>query len=219
MKVVGIGLNKTGTKTLAVCLTQWGYNHFTWDLASFQQYQHGDYETLWKTMRAHDSFEDWPWPLMYEEIDVQFPDTKFILTLRKSPEAWFASLCKMAIRLGPLTDYEQYIYGHSIPHGHRDEHIRFYNAHNQAVEQYFKDRPEQLLKVCWENGDGWEELANFLEKPVPDQPFPHVNKSVPLIYTGNNELVAWLYRLFYVTYQKAGKKLLPRSFIERLKNS
>jgi hypothetical protein len=219
MKVVGVGLNKTGTKTLSVCLTQWGFNHITWDLASFQQYQRGDYETLWKTMRAYDSFEDWPWPLMYKEIDAQFPGSKFILTIRKSPEVWFASLCKMAVRRGPLTRFEQYIYGYAIPHGHKDEHIQFYNAHNQAVEEYFKDRPEQFLKVCWENGDGWKELANFLEKPVPDRPFPHLNKSVPLMYTGNNEWVARLYRLFYVTYQQVGKKLLPQSLIERLKNS
>jgi hypothetical protein len=73
--------------------------------------------------------------------------------------------------------------------------------------------------VCWENGDGWKELANFLEKPVPDQPFPHINKTVPLMYTGNNELVARLYRLLYVTYQQAGKELLPQSFIDRLKGS
>jgi hypothetical protein len=219
VKVVGIGLNKTGTKTLAVCLTQWGYNHFTWDFDAFQQYQRGDYESLWKTMRAHDSFEDWPWPLMYKEIDTQFPDTRFVLTIRKSPEVWFSSLCKMAMRLGPLTDYEQYIYGYAIPHGHKDEHVQFYNAHNQAVEEYFKDRPEQFLKVCWENGDGWEELANFLGKPVPDQPFPHKNKSVPLMYTGNNELMARLYRLLYMTYQKVGKKLLPQSLIKRLRDS
>lgn len=146
MKVVGVGLNKPGTKTLSVCLTRWGFNHFSWDLDSFQQYQRGDYKALWKTMRAYDSFEDWPWPLMYKEIDAQFPGTKFILTVRKSPEVWFASLCKMAIRLGALTHYEQYICGYAIPHGHKDEHIQFYNAHNQGGEKYFKDRPEQFLQ-------------------------------------------------------------------------
>ena len=218
MKVVGVGLNKTGTKTLAACLTRWGYDHFTFDLTSFQQYRRGDYESLWTTMRAYDSFEDWPWPLMYKEIDAQFPGSRFILTVRKSPEVWFASLCKMAIRLGSLTDFEQYIYGYAIPHGHKDEHIQFYDAHNQAVENYFSERPEQLLKVCWETGDGWEELANFLDKPVPDQPFPHINKTPPLMYTGNSRVVARLYRLLYVIYQRVGKKVLPQRLIERLRN-
>ncbi len=219
MKVVGIGLNKTGTKSLRGCLLHWGYNHFTFDLDSFHQYQRGDYDALWQTMRTHDSFEDWPWPLLYREIDAEFPGTKFILTVRKNPKVWFASLCKMAVRLGPLTDYEQHIYGYAMPHGHKDEHIQFYEAHNQAVEAHFKDRPEQLLKVCWENGDGWQELADFLGKPVPDQPFPHINKTVSLMYSGNSHVMAQLHRLSYVIYQKVGKKLLPQLLIDRLRNS
>ena len=178
MKIVGVGLNKTGTKTLAVCLTEWGYDHFTWDLDSFRQYQRGDYESLWKTMRAYDSFEDWPWPLMYREIDSQFPNSKFILTIRQSPEVWFASLCKMAIRLGPLTDFEQYIYGFADPAGHEKEHIDFYLKYNREVKDYFADRPGKLLVVCWETGDGWKELCDHLGFQVPDIPLPHINKTL-----------------------------------------
>lgn len=33
--------------------------------------------------------------------------------------------------------------------------------------------PERLLE--WSVQDGWEPLCNFLDKPVPDEPFPHVN--------------------------------------------
>lgn len=32
---------------------------------------------------------------------------------------------------------------------------------------------ERLLE--WTVEDGWEPLCAFLEKPVPDEPFPHVN--------------------------------------------
>lgn len=32
---------------------------------------------------------------------------------------------------------------------------------------------ERLLEWCVE--DGWEPLCEFLGKPVPDEPFPHVN--------------------------------------------
>ncbi|MEM7342910.1 MAG: sulfotransferase family protein [Chloroflexota bacterium] len=220
MKVVGIGLNKTGTKTLRECLSHWGYEkHLTFDLDSFHLYQQGDYEALWETMRAYDSFEDWPWPLMYKEIDAQFPGTKFILTTRKNPEVWFTSLCKMAVRIGALNDFEQYIYGYAMPHGHKAEHIEFYEAHNRAVEEHFKDRPEQLLKVCWENGDGWQALADFLEKPIPDQPFPHINKSSPMMYAGSSGLFAKLTRFSYVVYQKVGKKIIPNSLLERYRKS
>lgn len=33
--------------------------------------------------------------------------------------------------------------------------------------------PEKLL--VFEPSQGWEPLCKFLGKPVPDQPFPHVN--------------------------------------------
>ena len=32
---------------------------------------------------------------------------------------------------------------------------------------------ENLLE--WTVDDGWEPLCKFLDKPVPDEPFPHVN--------------------------------------------
>ena len=34
---------------------------------------------------------------------------------------------------------------------------------------------ERLLE--WTVNDGWEPLCKFLDKPVPDEPFPHVNKA------------------------------------------
>jgi len=33
--------------------------------------------------------------------------------------------------------------------------------------------PERLLE--WSVQDGWEPLCKFLDKPVPEGPFPHVN--------------------------------------------
>ncbi len=33
MKVFGIGLNKTGTTTLGLCLQHWGFRHKSYDLA------------------------------------------------------------------------------------------------------------------------------------------------------------------------------------------
>jgi len=36
--------------------------------------------------------------------------------------------------------------------------------------------PSDRLLV-WSVGDGWEPLCDFLELPVPDTPFPHLNDS------------------------------------------
>ncbi|KAK4971766.1 hypothetical protein LTR42_007494 [Elasticomyces elasticus] len=48
-----------------------------------------------------------------------------------------------------------------------------YRAHNKAVRE--KVPREQLL--VYELGSGWEPLCAFLDKPVPDVPFPRVNET------------------------------------------
>ena len=55
-------------------------------------------------------------------------------------------------------------------------------------------RPEDLLIVDWEKGQGWKELCSFLNKSVPNVSFPHDNR-------GNNTELSrakWLfYRMYY----------------------
>ena len=43
--------------------------------------------------------------------------------------------------------------------------------------------PDDLLEVCWENGDGWNELATFLGCELPTSPFPHANDSRRILGT------------------------------------
>jgi hypothetical protein len=176
MKVVGVGLNKTGTKTLGVCLRHWGFKHVSCDYAAFQMWRHGRLDELLASAKDYDTFEDWPWPLVYQDIDRAFPGTKFILTRRVDGERWFTSICKHALRKGP-SKYRRHIYGHDVPHERRGEYIDFYDAHNRTVRDYFKGRPDQFLEVCWEEGSGWDALASFLALDRPDIPFPHANNS------------------------------------------
>jgi len=175
-KVLGVGLNKTGTTTLGACLKQLGHRHATWDTGAFELWRAGRIEDVLARMEAFDSFEDWPWPLVYREFDARFPDARFVLTRRASPGAWFESLRKHAERTGP-TAFRAAIYGHAMPHGKRDEHVELYERHNAAVRAWFADRPGKLLEVCWETGDGWEQLAPFLGFAVPDVAFPHLNRA------------------------------------------
>jgi hypothetical protein len=73
----------------------------------------------------------------------------------------------------------QLIYGTGCgaPAGNRDIWLTRYNAHNRAVLEYFRDRPEALLVMNFERGAGWDELCGFLGKPRPQQPFPHANQA------------------------------------------
>lgn len=181
MKIFGIGLNKTGTSTLKTCMNLWGLKHMSYDLDAFNAYRNRDWAYLKSICDEHDSFENWPWALMYEQADAWYPDAKFILSVRKDPATWFKSLSKHGRRIGPLTDYELYIYGYAVPDENRQAHIDYYNAHNKKVEDYFADRPGKLIRVCWEQGDGWPELCPFLDRQQPQPQFPHTNKT-PSLY-------------------------------------
>lgn len=81
-KVVGVGLNKTGTSTLGVCLRHWGFRHTSVSKEAFALWRSGGAAALKREVRRFDSFEDWPWALMYREIDAAYPGSKFILTRR-----------------------------------------------------------------------------------------------------------------------------------------
>ena len=206
MKIIGIGLNKTGTKTLRHCLKEWGYRHQSYDLAAFGLYRDGRIHELLTWMDHYDSFEDWPWPLIYREIDERFASAKFILTLRESPERWYRSLCQMAVRMGPLEDFEQHIYGYGMPHGHQQHHLDIYRRHEREVTEYFRDRPGKLLTLCWENGDTVEELAKFLGQTAPAAVPPQVNQSYP-VYAGDNLILAQCHRVWFQTKWKWRKRL------------
>lgn len=176
MKVFGIGLNKTGTTTLKVCLEKIGYKVKGCDLELTRCATKSNLESIYETVRQYDGFQDWPWPLVYEEIDQRYPNSKFILTTRSDSETWFQSLKKHANRTGP-TEYRKLVYGHEMPHGRKEHHIEIYKRHNEEVLNYFKGRDDDLLTVCWETGTGWEELCGFLDADIPDVPLPHAKKS------------------------------------------
>lgn len=179
MKVFGIGLNKTGTTTLGKCFTHFGYKHQSFDLGLMKHVSRGELEPVFDFVDEYDSFEDWPWPLIYEELDDHYPNSKFILTTRKDSSTWFESLRRHSERTGP-TEFRKIAYGYEMPHGHESDHIEVYERHNGEVRDYFSDSND-LLEVCWETGSGWKELCNFLNETEPDIPFPHANKGDGLL--------------------------------------
>lgn len=176
MKVFGIGLNKTGTSTLAVCFEHFGFRHTSTNLPLTLAVERGDLEAVFSFAVNYDSFEDWPWPLIYQALDRRFPGSKFILTTRRNVDVWLRSLKKHAALVGP-TDFRRIAYGHAVVRGHEREHCAVYERHQREVRDYFVNRPSDFLEVCWENGDGWEKLCPFLGGDVPDLPFPHTNRS------------------------------------------
>jgi len=172
MKVVGIGFGKTGTSTLAACLRILGYRHMTWNKALYDAYAAGDTRAIDAALDAHDSFDDWPWPALYRHVDARHPGSRFVLTLRKDPDTFVRSLQTHTER---RADKTRMWHAYGMQPGRFDPEIakRRYVEHTVAVREYFKDRPQDLLEICWEDGEGWDRLCAFLGRAVPEAPFPH----------------------------------------------
>lgn len=179
MKVFGIGLGKTGTSTLGVCLETLGYRVKGSDVDLTRCIKKGILKPAFEIADQYDGFQDFPWPLLYKEMDVRYPNSKFILTIRKNKDDWFDSLIKHANRTGP-TEHKELAYGYKMPHGLKNEHISFYEQHNEEVRKYFRGRENDFLEVCWAKGDGWEEICTFLGHDIPKKPLPHANKASSL---------------------------------------
>ncbi len=181
MKVFGIGLQKTGTSTLGICLKKLGYSLISYNHEAIVSYKNGKLHELRAITEKYDSFEDEPWAHAFASLLSWYPEAKFILTVRKDSETWFRTMCSHCQRI-QHNPHRSFFFGHEKPFEHKKEYIEVYESHNQEVINLFKDRKNQFLIVCWEKGDGWKQICEFLNKPIPDIPFPHANKKPFFMY-------------------------------------
>lgn len=181
MKVIGVGLNKTGTTSLGRAIEILGYeNHQSWSLEKTIDWKHNKTDELISFISNFNNVEDFPWALIYKELDEALDNTMFILTTRSTPEKWYESQCKHYLR-----EYRQEtlyinktVYGYEDPHENKEAYISKYVNHNKEVREYFQSK-SNFVEVCWENGDGWQELCSFLETETPTVDFPFLNRRPP----------------------------------------
>jgi len=180
-KIVGIGLPKTGTTTLGYCFRRFGFKHRTYDMHLALQVKRNQLDPVLKEAEKYEAFEDWPWFSIYRELDQRFPNSKFILTLRKDTDTYVTSLKGHHEREGIRKPgfvkpyWWDEVFGVELSQWNYQRSAQRYERHNQEVLEYFADRiNKDLLVVCWEKGDGWTELSRFLNKRSPDEPFPHL---------------------------------------------
>ena len=180
-KVVGIGLPKTGTTSLGYCFRRFGFKHQTFDMDLALKVKRNQIDEVMKEAEKHESFEDWPWFMLYKEFDQKFPNTKFILTVRKDTATYVKSLQGHHDREGIRNrdfikpHWWDEVQGMDPHEWDYQKSAERYERHNRLVLDYFAGRIDKdLLVVCWENGDGWNQLSQFLNKRTPDEPFPHL---------------------------------------------
>lgn len=199
-KIFCVGFSKTGTTSLETSLEKLGYNvckghwnnNHTYYLMSL--YINNDIDEILKMSRYWNAFADAPWggTELYKTLIKEYPNSKFILSIRDENK-WYKSFKNM-IKSGAGRHNEliesYHIYGRwgasyffrkifqMNKHGFNESKIKeIYNSHNKEVKSFFEDKKEQLLIINLEEGDNWQKICNFLNRPIPKEPFPYENKT------------------------------------------
>ncbi len=184
-KVFGIGMFRTGTTSLGVALERLGFRASSrfWNqfprLAPYFDLDTRRFEPLAPEIRARadlfDAFSDAPWLFLYRELDEWYPGSQFILTLRSGSEVLLKSELGHWDRQGIM---ERWLAQEGIPPS-PERFIQRYEHHIENVRTYFKDRPDDLLEICFETEpQPWRRLCAFVAvDTVPEEPFPHANRA------------------------------------------
>jgi len=181
-KIFAIGFQKTGTTTMTIALRALGCSVAQpWNLAnealrggklSEAEADRLVHETVFGVVEQADVAQDSPVFLLFKELDARFPGSKFVYTARDEA-AWIDSAVNhFGDRPVPL---HEWMYGVAYPKGHEDVWLARFRRHRTEVQEYFADRPGDLLFMDLAAGDGWYELVSFLG-PEFLPPFPHGNR-------------------------------------------
>lgn len=169
-KVFGLGLGRTGTRTLATALR----------ILQFDTVLHvpGRYEDCIGSTAAIEGAVLNHWPALY----ALYPDAKFILTVRSDVFTWLTS-SERAMEQYSAGRFSEFSEAHHLMVRNRmhrwgcleyDRKImhQHYLDHNSRVREFFRLRnaTDRLLQYRVESG--WSPLCEFLGVPEPADSFP-----------------------------------------------
>jgi Sulfotransferase domain len=192
-KVFGIGLSRTGTTSLNSALELLGLRsvHFPCDPRTRREIEgylsNGGDRLRLSVLRRCDGLTDTPVCATFEALDAAYPGSRFVLTVRDDREAWLRS-CELFwaraidpfLRQQPDDPYAVYIaaIGRALYGSTEFDLQRFsraYDAYRERVDRHFRGREGDVLVLDLFCGHSWPELCAFLDRPVPEAPFPFEN--------------------------------------------
>ena len=168
-KIFGIGLGRTGTKSLARALTWLGYN-------GRHGLKRGDDLNI---VRNYKFWTDIVVAGRYKFLDYYFPEAKFILTVREDVDAWIESCRQYTLKKSGNRERIRLdiAYNRFLLFGCTDFNEEVFRAtyhrHNTEVKEHFEGREGKLLVIDISTGEGWEKICLFINCKTPDYPFPH----------------------------------------------
>ena len=196
LSVIGAGFGRTGTLSLKLALEQLGHGPCYHMVEVFGRPEHvelwrgagRDGSTDWETLFAgFTATVDWPGCTFWRQLASHYPAARVLLTTRDA-ESWYQSVAATIYEalVRPLEDPSPRTAAHrAMVHeivldgtfdgrfSDRRHAIAVYERHNEAVRRAVA--PERLL--VFEVAAGWDPLCRFLDRDVPETPFPAVNST------------------------------------------
>ncbi len=202
LQVIGAGFGRTGTTSLKAALEQLGFakcHHMEEVMKSAAQVR------FWQTLsdggevdwdEVFEGFQsscDWPSCSYWEQLHHRYPDAKIVLSVRDETRwyesvlatiypatfmlprwlVWlvppFARLYKMTV----ATVWDDVFDGRFED---REHALQVYRDHIDRVKA---TAPSDQLLV-FEAKDGWQPLCDFLDVPVPENDYPHLNDTAQI---------------------------------------
>jgi hypothetical protein len=172
-RIFGIGLSRTGTTSLHFLLESLGYKsrHFVNELIL---------DPNWELDSNYNVFMDSPIPLLYQQLDRKYPNSKFILTIR-SKNNWLESMKWMfthgkVIWNWPSSTQEYHRKFYHTTHYNRRVLSKHYDVFHNDVGNYFKSRPGDLLILNIDEGLSVKKVCEFLNIPEKTIAYPKTNE-------------------------------------------
>ena len=168
-KIFGIGLSKTGTTSLNTALSLLGYKSL-------------HYPPLYEIpvlLESYDALTDTSVACCFRELDVAYPRSKFICTVREK-HGWLRSAEREFSNRDVTEEWKREVrrrmYGTTV----WDPSLFSvaYDQHLIRVQTYFGNDSDRLLIIDFTQGSPWHVLCDFLERPVPTTAFPHDNQTL-----------------------------------------
>lgn len=178
-RVFCIGLNKTATTSFHEAMTLLGYRSLHWGGPPIRKLVEAALEQgrplLEDLDPAIDAFSDIEaLSLNFDVLDRQYPGSRFVLTVRPLDD-WLDSRRRHVEtnqRRKALGEYD----GTFLDVDEAGWRALWTN-HVDRARRHFRDRSD-FAEVDITAGDGWEPLCAVLGRPVPDAPFPWINRGV-----------------------------------------
>lgn len=204
MKLIGAGLPRTGTLSQKVALEILGFGpcyhmvNVLGDLDEVPKWQAAfDGDADWPGIFGDfQATVDWPGSFYYQELAEAYPDAKVLLSVRDS-ESWARSMRETVwgvwygdVLIRHLSDARTKVdpgwrgfaellrpmcLRSGLMPGGIDTTLEAMAAGMESFCQEVKETVPSERLLVWSVAEGWEPLCEFLEVPVPEMPFPHLN--------------------------------------------